>query len=572
MSFVPRLFSHQEKAVNTFFEHDLQKCLLCHPMGSGKTVTVIRIIERLIHNMNVRRVTIAAPLKTRGHWQHHLSFSNAINRSDVIVTVSSYMEALTQAHIVSKRNKSSRKNTVLVVDECHNFHLKPFRPSNKDEDWESYRNASRACMLVRVARQLPYVILVSGTPVLNALSDMRVPYLVLTGQAMTREAHDRAFNIFKTPFPIMREPGEKNNSTERQKKMNLYLTKEDRVALRLVTRKTCCCLPSSVGDGRSVANSERMVELPRVIRCDPPNIRMSTSFFLSYLTKTEPRASNKRDREARDRDAFYVRSRKACNRDDTDEGEHLMDRLSPKLRWLKRSIESWINDNKKARIIVYSHFIDCGILLVTDMLENMNIKYCSITGSSSDEKVVSEVQSFNDDANGEINVMVLSSSASEGLDVKGVEHVVLLEPYWHNARVHQVIARAVRIDPQRKRIDDTNVPVPVHAYLLCLKKPSMQNLRERASKDPKWMKSIRKIIEQSKLPEYGEDLDDELDSERMEEDDDDETDDNLQLLRASLIRPTGDEILKATADKKDAWIQDHFFPSMKDNCVSCDRL
>lgn len=208
-SSLPFLFPHQQDTVDTFFRERLNKCLLCHPMGSGKTVTVIRIVERLIVDGHVERVTIVAPLKTRDHWQGHLSLSKAMGT--VYVNVASYSTGLNREYDRLKTDKLARDKTVLIVDEAHNFHLERFRPSSKkndrkgsnDDGWKAYRNASRACMLVRVSRQVPYVILVTGTPVLNTISDMRVPYLVLTEQALTRKAHDQAFTVFKTPFPLM---------------------------------------------------------------------------------------------------------------------------------------------------------------------------------------------------------------------------------------------------------------------------------------------------------------------------------------------------------------------------------
>lgn len=71
-----------------------------------------------------------------------------------------------------------------------------------------------------------------------------------------------------------------------------------------------------------------------------------------------------------------------------------------------------------------------------------------------------EIQNmFNDARNingGIIDLLIISSTGAEGLDLKNVRHIHIMEPYWNYARIKQIIARGVRANshinlPKEKR-------------------------------------------------------------------------------------------------------------------------
>ena len=45
-----------------------------------------------------------------------------------------------------------------------------------------------------------------------------------------------------------------------------------------------------------------------------------------------------------------------------------------------------------------------------------------------------------------VKVFMITSSGAEGIDLKNVRYVHIVEPYWHPVRKEQVIGRAVRIN------------------------------------------------------------------------------------------------------------------------------
>jgi hypothetical protein len=88
-------------------------------------------------------------------------------------------------------------------------------------------------------------------------------------------------------------------------------------------------------------------------------------------------------------------------------------------------------------------------------------KFAIISGSVDVETRTRIKNMFNGEDNkfgGIIDLLLLSSTGAEGLDLKNVMHVHVMEPYWNWSRVKQIIARAVRNDshiampPEKKHV------------------------------------------------------------------------------------------------------------------------
>jgi superfamily II DNA or RNA helicase len=76
-------------------------------------------------------------------------------------------------------------------------------------------------------------------------------------------------------------------------------------------------------------------------------------------------------------------------------------------------------------------------------------KYAIISGAV-DATVRAKLQdTFNQDDNkhgGILDLLLISATGAEGLDLKNVRHIHIMEPYWNESRPKQVIARGVRND------------------------------------------------------------------------------------------------------------------------------
>lgn len=114
--------------------------------------------------------------------------------------------------------------------------------------------------------------------------------------------------------------------------------------------------------------------------------------------------------------------------------------------------------------LIYSQFIDSGVNLVgralkahgfielkdiNDALKHKKGAAFAVISGQVDTDVRSEIiKIFNSEENryGEhLAILLVTSTGAEGLDLKNIRHIHVLEPYWHWARLAQVLARGVRM-------------------------------------------------------------------------------------------------------------------------------
>ena len=136
-----------------------------------------------------------------------------------------------------------------------------------------------------------------------------------------------------------------------------------------------------------------------------------------------------------------------------DEGDD-----NTKYAWALSKVASIVNAGGK--VILYSEFILKGLFRVMDHLDEMGIKYTSITGQTEvAERKVAQTK-YN---SGEAPVMLISKAGGQGIDLKKTTAVIIIEPPWNPAGVYQVIGRGVRVN---SHIDLPKNLQHVDAYLL----------------------------------------------------------------------------------------------------------
>jgi hypothetical protein len=89
----------------------------------------------------------------------------------------------------------------------------------------------------------------------------------------------------------------------------------------------------------------------------------------------------------------------------------------------------------------YSNYLGSGLDPLQKALEAQGIKTAVYSGKLNDKEKKKIVEDYN---KGKIQHILVSSSGAEGLDLKGTKLVQVLEPHWHNAKLHQVKARGIR--------------------------------------------------------------------------------------------------------------------------------
>lgn len=153
---------------------------------------------------------------------------------------------------------------------------------------------------------------------------------------------------------------------------------------------------------------------------------------------------------------FYNGIRRAINRVD----EKIP---TPKIEWTVNKIKENIKENKKT--LVYSNWLESGIRIVQKSLNELNIPWMEVSGSISAKNRGEIVNSYN---RGDVKVLFVTAAGSEGLDLKETRTIIIIEPYWNNERIKQIIGRGVRYKSHE------NLPLQertVDVYKLILKKP-----------------------------------------------------------------------------------------------------
>jgi superfamily II DNA or RNA helicase len=114
-----------------------------------------------------------------------------------------------------------------------------------------------------------------------------------------------------------------------------------------------------------------------------------------------------------------------------------------------------LSDGKKA--LVYSAFKSAGINIIKTLLNEHNISHLTISG---DIKKLADRQKIVDAFNtGPVQVLFITKAGGEGLDLKRIRNVIILEKGWNQAGDEQVIGRAIRyrshsdLPPSERRVD-----------------------------------------------------------------------------------------------------------------------
>lgn len=369
------------------------------------------------------------------------------------------------------------ENTALIIDEAHNF-------------FNSITNGSKNSLQLYdaiIKTKNIKLFFLTGTPIVNDPFEL-VP----------------CFNMIKGTIPISSKYQKKQRITllpELREEFYNYFVDEKNLKIKNVSRfqNRIMGLSSYFGD---MYFEEKSKDFPEQLPTIVEKIPMSSEQFLAYdvardMEKDE--AAYKKKREAKSErfaskssssGTYRIRTRQISNfvfpeyalgpksgkkmqskyihKIKDEDWKNNLDSFSPKIKKVLQNIEK----HKDQLGFVYTEFVTGeGIAVITKILEvrgYMNwidakvvkdMDYVSdrkakkiktfaiITGKLSLEERNTILEEFNspDNMHGEnISLLLVNKIAAEGLDLKGVRHIHILEPFWNYARIEQVIGRGVR--------------------------------------------------------------------------------------------------------------------------------
>ena len=92
-------------------------------------------------------------------------------------------------------------------------------------------------------------------------------------------------------------------------------------------------------------------------------------------------------------------------------------------------------------VVVYSNFLANGIFPISIQLNKYQISYRIIKGTTSEDKMNIIINDYN---NRIFDVLLISSAASESISLLNTRQMHILEPHFNEAKINQVIGRAIR--------------------------------------------------------------------------------------------------------------------------------
>ena len=96
---------------------------------------------------------------------------------------------------------------------------------------------------------------------------------------------------------------------------------------------------------------------------------------------------------------------------------------------------------KSGKSFIFTNWLNFGTSIVKKVLDKEKIKYALITGKTSSTERVEIINKFNND---EYDTLIITRAGGEGINLKGVRNVIVLDPTWNHASIYQVIGRGIR--------------------------------------------------------------------------------------------------------------------------------
>ena len=127
--------------------------------------------------------------------------------------------------------------------------------------------------------------------------------------------------------------------------------------------------------------------------------------------------------------------------------------VSPKILAMVDNLEKKHKSDKNFRGIVYSNYLEGGLRDYSAELTKRNIPHKVFVGSMSKAQKDEAKNAYNE---GKAPVLLISSSGSEGLDMKGTKLIQIMEPHFNDSKIKQVMGRGARFEshehlPEKER-------------------------------------------------------------------------------------------------------------------------
>ena len=516
--------------------------LLYHGTGTGKTCSAVGIAEnfRDVYQLPENRIIILSPDKIKQGWYNNIydpkkmndqctsdTYKNLINiegdidknRNKLVkkyYEFHGYLEFANRIKSIYEKYKDKFEyicdkkysNRILIIDEAHNI---------RGDDSESSDDTIKYLkLLIENTRNLK-LILLTATPMYNKANEI-VELLTLL-YANDKRDYSKIKDIFKDDILIDNEG----------------LTKYSRGYISYIKGESEDKFPKRLYPTENII---KIGELP-IYKCDMEPIQskiydMIKDSFKVEVLKLEhekiltqcsnivyPNNSNKIEK-------YYGKYglKTICDYSSSKKMykykngvEQIFDiknigKYSCKIKKLLETIE-----NSEGIVFIYSQYIQSGIIPIMLALEqngynnyNKNIfdiksdtnkgNYISITSDnnlSGNYTELLKICTSYENRNGEkIKIIIGSNVASEGLDLKNIRSIHVIDPWYHLKRLEQIIGRGIRFCSHKDLLREQN-DTKVYLYSAINENSIDLDIYKLAEKKNKEIVKVEKILQENSI-------------------------------------------------------------------------
>lgn len=407
---------HQDEALEKL--ENSKGIILNHSLGSGKTLTMLRAIERAQRENKKDDALFIAPASLVTNIEDEAK-KHGINIDKKRLKAYSFEKATRISEELGKKNWS-----IAAIDEAHKL-----------------RNSStkRTKSLSDIISGADKRILSTGTSVYNSASDIAPLLNMAAGYKVLPESKKDFDNKF------IKKVNKKQTLTERilgnKPEQENVLHREDELA-KLFKDHVSFYDAKKDPDAKDKFPEvhEKVVEVPM----DSEQLKYYKFMEnkIPFFLRMKMRHGLPMDKQDQvNFNSFSIGVRQVSNThrhlvQDKESVDH-----SPKIKKAVENLESAMRADKNFKAVTYSNFLEGGVHEYSKALKAKGIPHGIFTG----QQTVEEKDKLKKDFNaGKMPVLLISSSGAEGLDLKGVKLVQHLDGHFHNQKGRQVTGRAVR--------------------------------------------------------------------------------------------------------------------------------
>ena len=158
-----------------------------------------------------------------------------------------------------------------------------------------------------------------------------------------------------------------------------------------------------------------------------------------------------------------------------------------------------VKNTPAGRAIIFTQWLRNGVDRIEAVLRSRGIQFVSITGQTPKGTRVIHKRLFDQE---QVQVLILSAAASEGLSFKNVRHVFLMEKAWNSAREQQAIGRATRLYSHRSLPNEADRQVTVYHVMLANTEYETTDIRMRAlaQQKDKAIAIVQRVLNRISIP------------------------------------------------------------------------